>query len=290
VIVTSRSIDRCITTLRSKSSRISRPKHVQTIRDIGYRFETGSEAHISLSSGRRRRLGDGGDRQSAIWLALFVDPMDVKFHWAGRNPMGFHLFVLAEPGRRHWSAMWSPFHDRESACAKRGVMLVILAKVQASGDNQLDWPAAIIRFARGMSGPLPGLIAKRRDQRQSLGPGRLLCDDRSPISVADCRAAREPAVPLLLAALTAAAAAIAEDAPENEPEPRSTRSRPDCSDQAGESTTWSLLFCRRRRHEAEKLGGTQKPGTRRHPRPTGSPMKDSSARTFADLKTVVSSI
>jgi len=40
VIVTSRSVDRCITTLRSKIEPDSRrPRFIQTIRDIGYRFE-----------------------------------------------------------------------------------------------------------------------------------------------------------------------------------------------------------------------------------------------------------
>jgi DNA-binding response OmpR family regulator len=41
VIVSSRSIDRCVTTLRSKiEPDPHHPTHVQTIRDIGYRFET----------------------------------------------------------------------------------------------------------------------------------------------------------------------------------------------------------------------------------------------------------
>ncbi len=40
VIVTSRSVDRCITTLRSKiEPDPHRPKFIRTIRDIGYRFE-----------------------------------------------------------------------------------------------------------------------------------------------------------------------------------------------------------------------------------------------------------
>ncbi len=40
VIVTSRSVDRCITTLRGKVEIDPRsPKHIRTIRDIGYRFE-----------------------------------------------------------------------------------------------------------------------------------------------------------------------------------------------------------------------------------------------------------
>ncbi|HEV2970867.1 MAG TPA: response regulator transcription factor [Pirellulales bacterium] len=42
VIVTSRSVDRCITTLRGKiEPDPKRPTHIQTIRDIGYRFERG---------------------------------------------------------------------------------------------------------------------------------------------------------------------------------------------------------------------------------------------------------
>jgi DNA-binding response OmpR family regulator len=42
VIVTSRSVDRCVTTLRSKIESDPRvPKHIITIRDIGYRFEPG---------------------------------------------------------------------------------------------------------------------------------------------------------------------------------------------------------------------------------------------------------
>jgi DNA-binding response OmpR family regulator len=40
VIVTARSVDRCVTTLRGKIEADSRaPKHIITIRDIGYRFE-----------------------------------------------------------------------------------------------------------------------------------------------------------------------------------------------------------------------------------------------------------
>ncbi len=40
VIVTDRSVDRCVTTLRSKIEPDPRhPTHIQTIRDIGYRFE-----------------------------------------------------------------------------------------------------------------------------------------------------------------------------------------------------------------------------------------------------------
>ncbi|MCE5301783.1 MAG: response regulator transcription factor [Planctomycetaceae bacterium] len=40
VIVTARSVDRCVTTLRAKIEDDTRmPKHITTIRDIGYRFE-----------------------------------------------------------------------------------------------------------------------------------------------------------------------------------------------------------------------------------------------------------
>ena len=43
VIVTSRSVDRCVTTLRSKIEDNPRqPSYIHTIRDIGYRFESGS--------------------------------------------------------------------------------------------------------------------------------------------------------------------------------------------------------------------------------------------------------
>ncbi|MCH9651269.1 MAG: response regulator transcription factor [Deltaproteobacteria bacterium] len=42
VLVTSRSVDRCITTLRSKiEPNPKRPRLIQTIRDVGYRFEPG---------------------------------------------------------------------------------------------------------------------------------------------------------------------------------------------------------------------------------------------------------
>ena len=44
VMVTPRSIDRCVTTLRAKiEPDPRRPKYIRTIRDIGYRFETGTE-------------------------------------------------------------------------------------------------------------------------------------------------------------------------------------------------------------------------------------------------------
>jgi DNA-binding response OmpR family regulator len=40
VFVTPRSIDRCVTTLRSKiEPEPHSPRYIQTIRDIGYRFE-----------------------------------------------------------------------------------------------------------------------------------------------------------------------------------------------------------------------------------------------------------
>ncbi len=45
VIVTARSVDRCVTTLRGKIEDDPRhPKFIRTIRDVGYRFETESEA------------------------------------------------------------------------------------------------------------------------------------------------------------------------------------------------------------------------------------------------------
>jgi DNA-binding response OmpR family regulator len=40
VIVSTRSVDRCVTTLRSKIEKTpSKPKFIHTIRDFGYRFE-----------------------------------------------------------------------------------------------------------------------------------------------------------------------------------------------------------------------------------------------------------
>jgi DNA-binding response OmpR family regulator len=40
VFVLPRSIDRCVTTLRSKIETDPRkPRYIQTIRDVGYRFE-----------------------------------------------------------------------------------------------------------------------------------------------------------------------------------------------------------------------------------------------------------
>jgi DNA-binding response OmpR family regulator len=40
VIVTTRSVDRCVNTLRGKIESDTRcPQHIITIRDIGYRFE-----------------------------------------------------------------------------------------------------------------------------------------------------------------------------------------------------------------------------------------------------------
>jgi DNA-binding response OmpR family regulator len=45
VIVTDRSVDRCVTTLRSKiEPDPHNPVFIQTIRDIGYRFEDGNES------------------------------------------------------------------------------------------------------------------------------------------------------------------------------------------------------------------------------------------------------
>jgi DNA-binding response OmpR family regulator len=40
IIVSGRSVDRCVATLRSKiESQPSRPQFIHTIRDVGYRFE-----------------------------------------------------------------------------------------------------------------------------------------------------------------------------------------------------------------------------------------------------------
>ena len=54
VIVTARSVDRCVTTLRGKIESDPRhPTFIQTIRDIGYRFEipeSASAAGVSPSS------------------------------------------------------------------------------------------------------------------------------------------------------------------------------------------------------------------------------------------------
>jgi DNA-binding response OmpR family regulator len=45
IIVTPRSIDRCVATLRAKiENDPQRPAFIQTIRDIGYRFEPGAES------------------------------------------------------------------------------------------------------------------------------------------------------------------------------------------------------------------------------------------------------
>jgi DNA-binding response OmpR family regulator len=45
VVVTDRSVDRCVTTLRAKIEADPRnPQFIQTIRDIGYRFEPGAVA------------------------------------------------------------------------------------------------------------------------------------------------------------------------------------------------------------------------------------------------------
>lgn len=47
VIVTGRSVDRCVTTLRAKiETDARRPLHIQTIRDIGYRFELGEQDRL----------------------------------------------------------------------------------------------------------------------------------------------------------------------------------------------------------------------------------------------------
>jgi DNA-binding response OmpR family regulator len=59
VFVTPRSIDRCVTTLRAKvEPHPHRPTYIQTIRDIGYRFEPAGGAvvetlpHVDPSDGR----------------------------------------------------------------------------------------------------------------------------------------------------------------------------------------------------------------------------------------------
>jgi DNA-binding response OmpR family regulator len=40
ILVTTRSVDRCVTTLRNKIERNSQdPAFIKTIRDVGYRFE-----------------------------------------------------------------------------------------------------------------------------------------------------------------------------------------------------------------------------------------------------------
>jgi len=59
VIVTARSVDRCVTTLRGKIEPEPRhPTHIQTIRDIGYRFEADAPAPKASSPGP---IGHGKD-------------------------------------------------------------------------------------------------------------------------------------------------------------------------------------------------------------------------------------
>ena len=59
VCVTARSVDRCINTLRSKvEPDPRRPIHIQTLRDVGYRFEVGDN-HDSVHSDQDHRLPDG---------------------------------------------------------------------------------------------------------------------------------------------------------------------------------------------------------------------------------------
>lgn len=53
IVVTTRSIDRCVATLRAKIEPDPRePKYVQTIRDIGYRFDPGGESGETQVRGR----------------------------------------------------------------------------------------------------------------------------------------------------------------------------------------------------------------------------------------------
>ena len=50
IMVTARSVDRCVTTLRSKIEPDPRnPTFIHTIREIGYRFETGADAGVRTS-------------------------------------------------------------------------------------------------------------------------------------------------------------------------------------------------------------------------------------------------
>ncbi len=45
IVVTPRSVDRCVTTLRAKIEPDQhRPAYIHTVRDIGYRFEPGESA------------------------------------------------------------------------------------------------------------------------------------------------------------------------------------------------------------------------------------------------------
>ena len=58
VIVTGRSVDRCVATLRGKIESDTRaPKHIITIRDIGYRFEPGDDADERCPAGERSTHG-----------------------------------------------------------------------------------------------------------------------------------------------------------------------------------------------------------------------------------------
>jgi len=59
IIVTSRSVDRCVTTLRAKIEiDPRRPLHIQTIRDIGYRFELAKPA-VAVGNALRGVPGGG---------------------------------------------------------------------------------------------------------------------------------------------------------------------------------------------------------------------------------------
>jgi DNA-binding response OmpR family regulator len=68
VVVTGRSVDRCITTLRNKIEPTpQRPTYIQTIRDIGYRFECPDSSSEAVSQPTEERGDtDGDDNDAAI--------------------------------------------------------------------------------------------------------------------------------------------------------------------------------------------------------------------------------
>ncbi len=79
VLVTARSVDRCVTTLRSKIERDPHhPRHILTIRDVGYRFQVPEP-------------GDGGEAPAEVESAT-LEPGSRLGHrrhrWRGRRQEG----------------------------------------------------------------------------------------------------------------------------------------------------------------------------------------------------------
>jgi DNA-binding response OmpR family regulator/tRNA A-37 threonylcarbamoyl transferase component Bud32 len=166
VLVTARSVDRCVNTLRQKiESNPQRPSFIQTIRDIGYRFEPqdqaaedGTAAAVELRPGDRLGryeilglLGRGG--MAAVYRARDLDlERDVAIKVLGaelarqndvRMRFRRETKVIAALTHAHILTIYDVGEDRGLTYAVTELLYGQSLRVRLQEQGALPWPDAV---------------------------------------------------------------------------------------------------------------------------------------------------